>query len=58
MQPTENYAVFVMARQMSRTVRELLTGRGGMTALEYYLWGRFYTAEKRIQQQQKQQRKR
>lgn len=52
--PTENYALFALAESLGKTVRELVTGAGGvLTGTEHYLWGRFRLAQARLAQQRR-----
>ena len=52
MLPTENYALFSMALELGKTVRELLDGSSGpLTQMEWYLWKRWQLARLRLNQQ-------
>ena len=54
MLPTENYALFSMALELGKTVRELLDGASGpLTQMEWYLWKRWQLARLRLNQQER-----
>jgi hypothetical protein len=44
MLPTENYALFQLATDLGKTVRELLDTPGPLTCMERYLWRRWKMA--------------
>jgi hypothetical protein len=57
MKATDNYWTFSLAQKLKTTVREMLTGQAGpLTRMEWYLWARFESAQKRIEQQQSKRR--
>ncbi|NJN84428.1 MAG: hypothetical protein HC802_20560 [Caldilineaceae bacterium] len=52
LEPTAAYARFELAERLGTTVRALLSGQPGpLTAMEEYLWQRFWAARARIAQQ-------
>jgi hypothetical protein len=51
MLPTENYALFQLATDLGKTVRELLDTPGPLTCMERYLWRRWKMARQRLEQQ-------
>lgn len=57
MQPTESYWLFSLAQKFGKTAREMLTGQAApLTRMEWYLWARYETATKRLEQQQSRKR--
>lgn len=57
MKATDNYWTFSLAQKLRVSVREMLTGQAGpLTRMEWYLWARFESAQKRIEQQQSKRR--
>lgn len=54
MQPTANYGLFSLAKELGKLVRELVSGQPGpLMRMEWYLWSRYSTAERRLAQQRK-----
>jgi len=50
--PTGNYELFEQAEARHVSLRKMLTGcPGPLTAMERYLWRRYYLARRRLQEQ-------